>query len=208
MHERLWVSSLRDERLVRSARLFLNSHIDRGERELARGRMQELDYLDPDRPSMISTGSASDVLIVTQERMLWVGSEPQWVTSLPFTHVTVSTEVTQGHRYALILDHREITRLQCVPEHRFLWWAWGNAEDYRRRSRSVLGFSHRDTRAVRAIRARLAALGVPTGSPITWPHRRSEAHTVLYRRRRSTWLRWLRRRRPRAFRWPVQRRPR
>ncbi len=68
--------------------LLLASHLDRGERELARGRMAELSYLDAHRPSVIATGSASDVLIVTQERMLWVRVEPQWVTSLPFSRVT------------------------------------------------------------------------------------------------------------------------
>jgi hypothetical protein len=92
--------------------LLLASQLDPGDRELARGRTQELRYMDVNRPSIIDTGSAGHVLIVTQER------------------------------------------------------------------------------------------GTPTGSPITWPDHRRDAHTFRYKRFSPTGSRQLRRKRPRASRWP------
>jgi hypothetical protein len=185
----------------------LASQLGPAERELARGRTQELSHLDINRASRIDTGSASHVLIVTRERILWMLEKPQWVTSLPFSSVTRWTEMAQAHRYAMVLEHRDITRLQWVPAHRFLWWEWGNSEAYIPRNRSILGFSHRDTQAARAIRERLAAHGVPTRSPITWPHAWSDGHRVPYKRLRFTWLRPLRRKQLPASRWRGRRRP-
>jgi hypothetical protein len=187
--------------------VLLASQLGPGEHELARGRMQELSHMDINRPSMIDTGSASHVLIVTQERMLWMLEKPQWVTSLPFSSVTRWTEMAQAHRCAMVLEHRDITRLQWVPAHRFLWWEWGDSEAYRLRNRSILGFSHTDTKAARAIRERLAAQGLPTRSPIIWPHETSDGYEFQHKPLRLTGLRPLRRRRPRASRWRGRRRP-
>ena len=79
------------------------------------------------------------------------------------------TEITQAHRYALALDHQRIERLRWVPAHRLLWWSWGNAEAVRPVTGSVLAFSRRDTKAARAIRSRLRAIGVPAGQPPSLP---------------------------------------
>lgn len=174
----------------------LVTHLDSSERVVARGRMAELGHMGPDRPSLSAVGSAGDVLIVTDRRILWVTSNPRWVTSLPFELVTSWTEITQAHRYALVLDHREITRLQWVFAHHFLWWSWGNAEGMRARTRSILGFSHRDTKAAQAIRAQLSSLRVPAGNPIRLPVSTAAASAVLIGT--PGWRR-LRRRRPRGL---------
>ena len=142
--------------------------------------MQELGYMDHGRPSLVGAGSASDVLLVTDRRILWVIQSPRWVTSLPFSMISSWTEASQAHRYALILGHAEITRLQWVPKHRFLWWSWGNDEAVRSRTRSILAFSHKNTKAVQAIRTRLEAMAVSRGNPVTLPVQRDRRGPPLW----------------------------
>jgi hypothetical protein len=60
-------------------------------------------------------------VVVTDRRVLWVSrSDPRWVRVLPFALVQSYTECTQGHRYALVLDHGSLERWQWGPAHRFL----------------------------------------------------------------------------------------
>jgi hypothetical protein len=107
---------------------------------------------------------------VTERRVLWVSRDDQrWVRSLPFALVRSYTEITQAHRYTLALDHQSIQRLRWVPAHRLLWWSWGTAEAVRPVTSSVLAFSRRDTKAARAIRGRLQAIGVPASEPRSLP---------------------------------------
>jgi hypothetical protein len=147
----------------------LVGRLEPGERVLARGRAFEPpDPLQFDLSMVI--GGPGCVVAVTERRVLWVGRDDQrWVRSLPFALVRSYTEITQAHRYALALDHQRIERLRWVPAHRLLWWSWGNAEAVRPVTGSMLAFSRRDTKAARAIRSRLQAIGVPASQPRSLP---------------------------------------
>jgi hypothetical protein len=148
----------------------LNARLEPGERILAQGRAFE-PYRDSFELSELISGPGCAVL-VTDRRVLWVSrSDQRWMRILPFAVVRFYLELTQAHRYALVLDHEGMERWRWVPAHRFLGWSWGNAEDLRPVSRSVLGFSRRDTAAARAIRTQLQAAGVPADEPRSLPKR-------------------------------------
>jgi hypothetical protein len=119
---------------------------------------------------------------VTERRVLWVsGDDDRWVRSLRFDLVRSHAEITQAHRYALALDHESIERRRSVPAHQLLWWSWGNAETVQVVTSSVLAFSRRDTKAARAIRSRLQAVGVPAGEPRSLPRHRRRGQELPYR---------------------------
>jgi hypothetical protein len=151
----------------------LVARLEPGERVLARGRAFEpRDVLRFDLSTVVSGPGCA--VAVTERCVLWVSRDDQrWVRSLPFALVTSYAEITQAHRYALALDHQSIERRQWVPAHQLLRWSWGNAEAVRPVTSSALAFSRRDTKAARAIRSRLRAIGVPAGEPRSLPkHRR------------------------------------
>jgi hypothetical protein len=151
----------------------LVARLEPGERVLARGRAFEPpDALPFDLATVISGPGCA--VAVTERCLLWVSRDDQrWVRSLPLDLVRSYTEIMQAHRYALVLDHQRIERLQWVPAHQLLWWSWGNAEAARPATSSALAFSRRDTKAARAIRSRLQAIGVPASEPRSLPkHRR------------------------------------
>jgi hypothetical protein len=161
----------------------LRARLEPGERILAQGRAFE-PYRDTFELSQVISGPGCAVL-VTDRRALWVSRDDQrWVRILPFAVVRFYVELTQAHRYALALDHEGIERLQWVPARRLLAWSWGNAEEARPVSRSVLAFSRRDTAAARAIRAQLQAAGVPVGAPRSLPKRERRGE-VPYRALRA-----------------------
>jgi hypothetical protein len=150
----------------------LVARLQPGERVLARGRAfaHEPRHARRFDVSKVFSGPGC-VVAVTERRALWVSrGDQRWVRSLPFALVRSYTEITQAHRYALALDHQSIERLQWVPAHQLLWWSWGNAEAVRAVTSSVLAFSRRDTKAARAIRSRLQAIGVPASEPRSLPH--------------------------------------
>jgi len=140
----------------------LRARLEPGERILAQGRAFE-PHRDTFELSQLISGPGCAVL-VTERRALWVSrSDKRWVRILPFAVVRFYVELTQAHRYALALDHEAMERLQWVPARRLLAWSWGNAEEARPVSRSVLAFSRRDTAAAGAIRTQLQTAGVPGG---------------------------------------------
>ena len=145
------------------------ARLEPGERVLGWGRAFEPgDALRFDLSTVISGPGCA--VAVTERRALWLGRDDErWVRSLPLDLVTSYTEITQAHRYALTLDHQSIERLQWVPAHQLLWWSWGNAEAVRPVTSSALAFSRRDTKAARAIRSRLQAIGVPASKPRSLP---------------------------------------
>jgi hypothetical protein len=150
----------------------LVGRLEPGERVLARGRAFEPHDALGFELSMVISGPGCAVA-VTEHRVLWLssGKDQRWVRSLPFALARSYTEVTQAHRYALVLDHQRIERLQWVPAHQLLWWSWGNAEAVRHVTSSALAFSRRDAEAARAIRSRLQALAVPAREPRSLPKR-------------------------------------
>ena len=149
----------------------LVARLEPGEQVLARGRAFEPnDALRFDLSTVISGPGCA--VAVTERRVLWVsGDDDRWVRSLRFDLVRSHAELTQAHRYALALDHESIERRRSVPAHQLLWWSWGNAETVQVVTSSVLAFSRRDTKAARAIRSRLQAIGVPAGQPRSLPKR-------------------------------------
>ena len=149
----------------------LRARLEPGERILAQGRAFE-PHWDTFELSQVISGPGCAVL-VTERRALWVSrSDKRWVRFLPFAVVRFYIELTQAHRCALALDHEAMERLQWVPARRLLAWSWGNAEVVRPVTSSALAFSRRDTKAARAIRSRLQAMGVPAGQPRSLPKRR------------------------------------
>jgi hypothetical protein len=161
----------------------LRARLEPGERILAQGRAFE-PHWDTFELSQLISGPGCAVL-VTERRALWVSrSDTRWVRILPFAVVRFYVELTQAHRYALALDHEAMERLQWVPARRLLAWSWGNAEEARPVSRSVLAFSRRDTAAAGAIRAQLQAAGVPVGAPRSLP-KRERRREVPYRALRA-----------------------
>jgi hypothetical protein len=157
----------------------LRAQFEPGERLLVQGRAFE-PYRDSFELSQLISGPGCAV-VVTDRRVLWVSRDDQrWVRILPFAVVRSYVELTQAHRYALVLEHEGLERWQWVPAHRFLGWSWGDAEDLRPVGRSVLGFSRRDTAAAGAVRTRLQAAGVPAGAPRSLP-KRQQGREVPYR---------------------------
>jgi hypothetical protein len=148
----------------------LLARLESGERVLAQGRAFQ-PHDDSFELSQLISGPGC-ALVVTERRLLWVSSTDQrWVRTLAFAVARSYVELTQAHRYALEIDHEGVERLHWAPAHRFLGWSWGNAEEVRPVTRSVLGFSRRDTAAARAIRTQLQAAGVPAGEPRSLPKR-------------------------------------
>jgi hypothetical protein len=162
---------MRSEYFRRSMDLLLG-RLEPGERVLAAGRAFEpRDGFRFELSTVISGPGCA--VVVTEHRVLWLcgGEDQRWIRSLPFALVRSYTEITQAHRYALVLDHQPMERLQWVPAHQLLWWSWGNAEAVGRVTSSTLAFSRRDTRAARAIRSWLQAMGVPAREPRSLPKR-------------------------------------
>jgi hypothetical protein len=168
---------MRTDHFTRWTGLLL-ARLEPGEQVLARGRAYEKRVESHDLTDAISGPGCA--LVVTERCALWVDrADERWVRALPFAIVRAYSEITQGHRYGLALEHEGIERLQWVPAHRFLAWSWGNAESLRPVTESVLAFSHRHTVAARAIRALLQVAGVPAGEARSLPKRERQA-VLLY----------------------------
>lgn len=106
--------------LSESAKAILRESLLPGEQVLAWGRTDVLRS-----PSEVSRGSALGFLAVTPTRILWIGHER--VESLPFETVRSYSDGLYQHRYVLQLRHDTTIRIEWVPEHRVLWWEWGNS---------------------------------------------------------------------------------
>jgi hypothetical protein len=162
----------------------LGSRVESGERELARGRFDHPHH----RPGADLPTGGHSYLLVTDRRILWVEG------SIELKTVTGFTEITQFHRYAIRLRHAPVQRREWAPAHRVLWWRRGNATRPVHATETTFVFSHRDTKAVEAIRRRLGELGVGPGEPITMPRTRprDEGKAYLQSAPTSRWRRALR----------------
>jgi hypothetical protein len=158
----------------------LLARLEPDEQVLARGRAFEpSDGLRFDLATVISGPGCA--VAVTERCVLWVSrDDDRWVRLLPFALVRSYAEITQAHRYALALDHEGVERRQSVPAHQLLWWSWGNAETVQAVTCSMLAFSRRDTKAARAMRRRLQAMGIPAGEPRLLPRRRRPGQEMPY----------------------------
>jgi hypothetical protein len=165
----------------------LSSRLEPGEAVLARGRFDE-----PNAPGQDLPTGGHRYLLVTDRNIRWTTrGDDAW---LDLASVSDYSEATQFHRYALKLRHAPIERRAWAPAHHVLWWRWGNAEAVVQSSETTFVFSHRETKAARAIRDRLTELGVPSGQPVTMPRRRprDEGKAYFQLARTRPWRRRLR----------------
>ena len=160
----------------------LDERLDADEKVVARGRAFEpvFDTWEDDLAHLVS--GPGEAVVVTDRRLLWVGREgPEWVRSLPFGTVRSFAQVTQTHRYALILEHEPAERARLtfvVPFAR-----QGRMKTVVRKvDRSTLAFSRRDTEVAGALRAALHASGAVEAPQIILPRPEPNAGSSVYTR--------------------------
>jgi hypothetical protein len=137
--------------------ILLRAALDADEEVVARGLASEY------------RSGGNEYLLVTARRLLWVPvGLPRWGAELDLDDVAAWAEGTQYHRWGLLLKHRPIERLAHAPEHRVLWWAWGDTEELRRQEETRFMFSRRDTDAAVAIRDQLERRDVKILEPLNF----------------------------------------
>lgn len=125
---------------------------------LAVGTAEELRELTAD----LGSGGGWTFVVVTDRRILfgrW-GSPHENHDEIELDAITGWADGSQYNAYALVLMHPPKTRGEHVPEHRFLWFRWGNASAPVTRSRTIFRFSRNDTQVARAIRNSLEQRGL------------------------------------------------
>jgi hypothetical protein len=127
--------------------------------------------------------------LLTDRRILWGHvALPEHVGVVVLETITSFLELEQAHRWGVRLEHGEMTQRVHVPEHRVLWWAWGNDDAERTFTESALWFSRRDTALARALHEALIASGASQGPTITIPKpERGQASIVPVLQTRSPW---------------------
>jgi hypothetical protein len=111
--------------------------------------------------------------LVTDRRILWARPLHQpppageWdLESLAFDQITGWAPGRQHDgRPRLRLDHVSVLRMEHVPEHRFLWFEWGNAEAPFPRTTTSLAFSRDSDPVLVALRDALERASVPQRAP-------------------------------------------
>jgi len=162
---------------------FLRAQIDPGENVLASGT-----GVEPRRSSTDISTEATDFFLVTPRRLLWSPTwEPRHRASLEFDAVSSWSDGMQYHRYALAMTHDAIERIAWAPEHRVLWFEWGDTEELRHQTRTILHFSSRGTHVAEALRSQFERRRVAKGVPLAFqevPREERTAAAVLVARRR------------------------
>jgi hypothetical protein len=147
------------------------------------GTAEELRSLGPD----IGSGGGWTFIVVTDKRVLFA----QWASpgkrheEIALDEVNRWASGTQYNCEALVLTHPPKTKRRRVAAHRFLWFAWGNAEADVKSSQTIFRFSRTDTEVSKALHSALSARGV-THEPLHFEERpRRErirgSHAVLRR---------------------------
>ena len=171
-------------------RRFLLAQLDADEPILAQGTGGE-----QRRMSRHVTSGSGDFLLVTPRRLLW--SPPRMThrrVSLDFDTVTSWSDGSQYHRYALVLRHASLERIGWAPSHRVLWFEWGDTEEMKQQTRTILHFSRRDTKVASAIRDQIVQRNVPTGTPLEFdePSREERFATSRVRLMTRDWRQFRR----------------
>lgn len=127
--------------------------------------------------------------LLTDRRILWGHVfSPERVGIVVLATITSFYELEQAHRWGVRLEHGEMTQRVHVPEHRVLWWAWGNDDAERTFTESAFWFSRRDTALASALREALIASGASQGPTIMIPkEERGTASIVPVLQPRSPW---------------------
>jgi len=156
--------------------------LDADEPVLARGTGNEARRLS----RHVSNGAGA-YFIVTPSRLLW--SPPRRThrsVSLDFDTVTSWSEGTQYHRYALVLRHTAVERIDWAPAHKLLWFEWGDTEVTKRQTQTILHFSRPDTEVASGVRDQLLRRAIVPGEPLEFdePSREERNPGALFRARR------------------------
>ena len=142
----------RRERWLADRDAFLESQLEPGEVVVARSRDHSL---------------VTDRRILTARQLSYPPRRGEWVCSpLAFAEVSRWTVGRRhDHRPLLRLEHPPHMRIERVPEHRFLWFEWGNAEGPVARTTTTFGFGRDTDPVLVAIREGLERANVPRGEP-------------------------------------------
>jgi hypothetical protein len=124
-------------------------------------------------PGEVVVARSGDHPLVTDRRILMTRqlSYPprrgEWVSSsLAFAEIARWSYGRQhDHRPFLRLEHPPCVRIEHVPEHRFLWFEWGNAEGPVTYTTTTFGFGRNTDPVLVAIREGLERANVPRGEP-------------------------------------------
>jgi hypothetical protein len=120
-------ADLRGNRLRQERDIFLDTQLEPGERVICRSR---------DHPII------TDRRILSAHRRVAGPRRGDWVCeALSFAEITGYALGRRHDQRPLIrLEHRPIDRIEHVPQYRFLWFEWGNAEALVPHDITMLGF--------------------------------------------------------------------
>jgi hypothetical protein len=150
----------------------LREDLGEGEVVVAIGRCEDI---TDGRGGIHAGGAASTFVMVTDRALRWVPhAHLEFRSEVAFDAVTRATEHSEGHRYAVAVDHPPLAVRRVVPAHRFLMFQWGDAVRSVTLNRTELAFSRRGTKAAEALQRALASRDVPMGSIVTRPPPRRE----------------------------------
>jgi len=136
-----------------------------------------------------------DYFLVTRRRLLWMPlSKRHHRAALEFDAVRDWAEGTQYHYYCLVLRHEPIERVAWAPEHRILWFEWGDTEEMRRQTQTILNFSRRGTKVATEIREQLGDRKIVSGKPLEFDEQSREERfgTSMAQLKRRDWRDLLR----------------
>jgi len=140
------------ERWIADRGAFLETQLAPGEVVVARSRHQPL---------------VTERRILMPRRLQLPPRRGEWVcSSLQFAEITRWSQGRQHDQRPLLrLEHPPRARFEHMPAHRFLWFAWGNAEEPVMHTTTIFGFGRDSNPLLVAIRKRLEQANVPSGEP-------------------------------------------
>jgi len=166
----------RGERFRRERDSFLETQLEAGERIVARSH---------DHPII------TDRRILSARQLFAPPRRGEWICdALSFVQITGYALGRRHDQRPLIrLEHRSIERIEHVPEHRFLWFEWGDAEAPVPHETTLLGFGKDSDPVFVALRNALERAGITQLESFgVWPEGTREermAHITAPFRRRS-----------------------
>ena len=160
---------------------FLDTQLEAGEVIVARSRNHPI---------------ITDRRILSAHQLVAAPRRGDWVCeAIPFAEITGYALGRRHDQRPLIrLEHRSIERMEHIPEHRFLWFEWGDAEGPVFPDMTMLGFGKDSDPVFVALRGALERTGIIQLEPFvirpegTRQERMERmAQTIAPFRRRSRW---------------------
>jgi hypothetical protein len=164
-------SPLRRNELSRAEKRRLRHQgIERRKRWLAEREAFLEAELEPGEVVVARSGDhppVTDRRILMTRQLSYPPRRGEWVCSpLAFAEIARWTSGRQhDHRPLLRLEHPPCVRIEHVPEHRLLWFEWGNAEGPVTDTTTTFGFGRDTDPVLVAIREGLERANVPRGEP-------------------------------------------